>query len=64
MEEFFRTIMRASIPLGSKDSSIAGGSVWTERENMLKNKSVLSLTMILVFAKSVLAQNFSAHLRI
>ena len=35
--------MRAFIPQGSKDSSIDGGSVWTERETMLKNKSVLDL---------------------
>ena len=42
MEEFSETKMRASIPQGSKDSSIAGESVWTERETMLKNKSVLA----------------------
>ena len=33
--------MRASIPQGCMDSSIAGGSVCTERETILKNKSVL-----------------------
>ena len=32
--------MRASIPKGSMDSIIAGGSVWTERETMLKNMPV------------------------
>ena len=31
------------IRLGSKDSSIAGGIVWTERETLLKKKSVLAL---------------------
>ena len=33
--------MRASIPEESKDFSITGESVWTERETVLKNKSVL-----------------------
>ena len=35
--------MRASIPQGFKDSSTAGGGVWTEREPMLKNKPILAL---------------------
>ena len=35
--------MDASMPHGSKDSSIAGGSLGTERETMLKNKSPLGL---------------------
>ena len=35
--------MRASIPQGSKDSSNAGRSVWTEMETMFENKSVLAL---------------------
>ena len=43
MGVFLETKMRASIPQRSKDSSIAGGSVWTERETMLKIKSVLAL---------------------
>ena len=44
MEEFFlRDQDEGSISQGSKDSSIARGSVWTERETMLKNKSVLAL---------------------
>ena len=32
--------VRASMPQGSKDSSIAGGSVWTERDTILDNKAV------------------------
>ena len=35
--------MRVSTPQGSKNSSIAGGSVWTKMETMLKNKSVVAL---------------------
>ena len=40
----------ASIPQGSQDSSIAGGSEWTDMETMLKNKLVVALanSMIMV----------------
>ena len=34
--------MRAYILQGSKDSSIAGGSVWASRKTMSKNKSVVA----------------------
>ena len=34
--------MRASVPQGSKDSIMAGGSLWTERKTMLKTKSVFT----------------------
>ena len=42
-KSFPRTIMRTSIPQGSKNSSIAGGKIWTESETVLKNKSVIAL---------------------
>ena len=42
MEDVFKDKHGGFYTKESKDSSIAGGSVWAERETMLKNKSVLA----------------------